>query len=97
MTWAPFLPCLDAAAVSILFFFLLFFFFWATLMAYGSFQVRGQIRDAATSLHHSHSNSGSELNLLLHHSSRQCWILNPVNEPGDRTRVLMDPRRVCYC
>ena len=31
--------------------------------AYGSFQVRGQIRAAAASLHHSHSNMGSELHL----------------------------------
>ena len=30
----------------------------------------------------------------LHHSSRQRWILNPLNETRDRTRVLMDTSRV---
>ena len=27
----------------------------------------------------------------LQHSSRQCWILNPLSEARDWTRVLMDP------
>ena len=38
-------------------------FFCATLTAYGSSQARGQIRAVAASLHHSHSNMGSELHL----------------------------------
>ena len=25
----------------------------------------------------------------LHHSSWQCWILNPLSEAGDRTRILV--------
>jgi len=33
----------------------------------------------------------------LHHSSRQCRILNPRSKARDRTRVLMDPSRVRYC
>ena len=39
-----------------------FFFnlFRATPIAYGSSQARGQIRAVAASLHHSHSNAGSE-------------------------------------
>ena len=32
-------------------------------MAYGGSQVRGQARAMATDLHHSHSNTGSELSL----------------------------------
>ena len=32
-------------------------------MAYGSFQARGQIRDVAAGLHHSHSNVGYEQSL----------------------------------
>ena len=32
----------------------------------------------------------------LHHSSRQRQILNPLSEARDRTRILMDPSRVCY-
>ena len=27
----------------------------------------------------------------LHHSSRQCGILNPLSKARDRTRILMDP------
>ena len=37
--------------------------FLAVLVAYGCSQVRGQIGAAAASLHHSHSNAGSELHL----------------------------------
>ena len=29
----------------------------------------------------------------LYHSSRQCWILNPLSEARDQTRILMDPSR----
>ena len=32
----------------------------------------------------------------LHPSSRQCWILNPLNETRDRTCILMDTNRVHY-
>ena len=35
----------------------------ATPVAYGSSQARGQIRAAAAGLHHSHSNTRSELRL----------------------------------
>ena len=31
----------------------------------------------------------------LHHSSRQCWILNPLNEARDGNHVLMDANWVC--
>ena len=33
-----------------------------------------------------------DLNLVfdLHHSSQQCWILNPLSEAKDRTHFLMD-------
>ena len=30
----------------------------------------------------------------LHHSSREHWILNPLNEARDRTHVLMDTSRI---
>ena len=29
----------------------------------------------------------------LHHSSQQCWILNPLREARDGTQVLVDPSR----
>ena len=38
-----------------------FFFFRAASMAYGGSQARGRTRAVAASLHHSHSNVGSEL------------------------------------
>ena len=33
----------------------------------------------------------------LHHSSRQCWILNPLIEARDWICILMGTSRVCYC
>ena len=33
----------------------------------------------------------------LHHSSGQYWILNPLSEAKDQTRILMDPSQVGYC
>jgi len=33
----------------------------------------------------------------LHHSSRQCQILNPLNEARDQTCILMDTCQVQYC
>ena len=30
----------------------------------------------------------------LHHSSWQCWILNPLSEARDGTCILIDPSRV---
>ena len=40
-----------------------FFFYRAASAAYGGSQARGWIRAAASGLHHSHSNTGSELHL----------------------------------
>ena len=75
----------------------LFFFFnclfRVTPMTYGSSQARGQIGAVAASLYHSHSNKGSKS--YLHHSSRQCRILNPLSEVMNQTRVLMNASRVC--
>ena len=31
-----------------------------------------------------------------HHSSRQCWILNPRREARGRTCVLMDASQICF-
>jgi len=45
------------------FFFCLFAFSRTALMAYGGSQARGQIGAAATGLHQSHSNAGSEPHL----------------------------------
>ena len=65
-------------------YFLSFVFFRAVPMAYGGSQARGQIRDIAASLHHSYSNSGFESHLRdLHHSSWQCWLLDPLSKTRD--------------
>ena len=32
----------------------------------------------------------------IHHSSRQCWILNPLSEARDKTRILMNTGQVRY-
>ena len=32
----------------------------------------------------------------LHHSSRQRWILNPLNKARDGTHILMDPNWICF-
>ena len=64
-------------------------------MAYGGSQARGQIGAVAASLHHSHSNSGSEQ--PIYHSSWQRQILNPLSESRDRTCVFMDASQICFC
>ena len=59
----------------------IFFFFGpfrAAPVAYGSSQASSQIRPIAASLHHSHSNAGSERHPQPVHSLRQHWILNPL-------------------
>ena len=76
----------------------LFFFFFPFLgphsQAYGGSQARDLIGAVAPGLHHSHSNAGSEPICDLHHSSQQCWILNPLLKARDRTRNLMVPSRI---
>ena len=32
----------------------------------------------------------------IHHSSQQCWILNPLSKARDWTQILMDPSQVCF-
>ena len=85
--------------------------FRAERAAYGSSQARSRIRThvlishsslpplPGCSLYHSHGNVGSEPGLCvcnLHHSSRKCWILNPLSEARDQTCVLMDTSQACY-
>ena len=51
-------------------------------MSYGGSQTRGPIGATAAG---------------LHHSSRQCRILNPLSEARDRTCNLMVPSRIHFC
>ena len=59
-----------------MFLFLLFLPLGAAPTVYGGSQARGQIRAAAASLHHSHSNTGSKLHL------RRTPQLLPLNHRG---------------
>ena len=56
----------------------------AATLVHGGSQARGWIRDP---------NSIWE----LHHSSQQCWILNPLSEARDWPHILMDASRICFC
>ena len=69
----------------------LLIFFRTTPTAYGISQARGQIGAAAASLHHSHSNTKSELCLQSAPQPQQHRILNPLSEARDWTHILMDP------
>ena len=72
-----------------------FLLFRAAFEAYGGSQVGGQIGAVAASLHHSHSNTGSEpLICNLWHSSWQLGILHPLSEARDRTCILMDASQI---
>ena len=78
---------------SYVFLFFFFLLFRVTLAAYGGSQARGLIRATAVVLCQSHSNAESELHLcVLHLSSQQCQILNPLSEARERTHNLMDTR-----
>ena len=73
------------------FFFGLFVFSRATPKVYGGSQARDLMGAVAASLHQSHSNADPSRVCNLHHSSPQCWILNPLREARDRARNLMAP------
>ena len=77
----------------IFFLFFSFFFLRATPAAYGNSQARDHTGATATSLHHSHRNVGSELHLRL--TPPLTATLDA--EARDRTRILMDPSRICFC
>ena len=69
---------------SLLFIYLFIYcLFRAAFAAYGSFQARGPIRAAAAS--HTTATAMRDPSRIcdLHHSSEQCWILNPLSEARD--------------
>ena len=79
------------------FFFLVFFVFSrAAPMAYGSFQARDQIGN--TVLTYTTATATQDLSHVceLHHSSRQCQILNPLSEARDQTCILMDTSQIHF-
>ena len=60
-----------------------FFLFGASPVAYGSFQARGQLGTTAASLHHSHSNTRSELHLQPMLQLVAMLVLNPLSHNGN--------------
>ena len=73
--------------------FTFFLFLGAAPTTYGSSWARGWNRAVAATLLHSHSHSHSQRSKPhpdLHCSLWQCWILNPMSEARDGTRILMD-------
>ena len=80
----------------LIFYFILFYYFFllfrATLIAYGSSQVRGQIGATATGTAMQDPSGICD----LYHSSRQRWVLNPLSEARDQTHILMNPSQICY-
>ena len=70
------------------------FFSWPHPAVYVGSQARGPIGAIAAGLSQSHSNVGSEHICNLHHSSWQCWIINPLSKGKDRTRNLMVPSQI---
>ena len=87
--------CFVDKFMCVIFYFI--FIFRAAPAAYGSSQVRGQIRAAAASLPHSHSHARSEPRLWPTPQPQQHRILNPLSKGRDWTRVLMDTSRFVTC
>ena len=76
------------------FFFCIFAFSRAAPVACGGSQARGQIGAVAPA--YARATATRDLSHIcnLHHSSQQCWILNPLIEARDRTHNLMVPSRI---
>ena len=78
--------------------FAFFFFpldFRAAHAAYGSSQARGPI-GASTATATATATQDPSWVCDLPHSSRQCWILNPLSEARDQTHILIDTCQVHY-
>ena len=70
--------------------------FMARPMAYRSSLARGQIGAVAASLHHSHSNAGSEPHLQPTPQLATMPIFNPMSKTRDWTHILIDTNWVHY-
>ena len=79
------------------FFFFVFCLFRASPVAHGGSQARGLIRAVAASLPRATATPDLSCVCDLHHSSWQCWILNPLSKARDRTCNPMVPSRICFC
>ena len=87
-------------------FFFLFFFFFCLLsfvfLGLGPWHMkvpRVGVELELQTLAYTTATAAPDLSCLcnLHHSSQQCWILNPLSEARDRTCVLLDPSQAHFC
>ena len=71
--------------------FFFFCLFRVAPVAYGGSQARGPIHTRATATW--------DLSCVydLHHSSRQRWILNPLNQAGDGACILLHASQIHFC
>ena len=78
-------------------FFFFFFFFRAPPTACGESQVRGRIqRCSHWPTPQSQQRQIWAASVTLHHSSRQCQILNPLNKARNQAWVLLDTSQICF-
>ena len=71
-----------------------FCLFRASPLAYGGSQAMGRIGAIASSYATATATQDPSRVCDLHHSSQQHWILNPLIEARNWTRILMDTSRV---
>ena len=76
-------------------YFILFCLFRATPVAYGSSQAKSELQLPACTTATAMPDPSCVYD--RHHSSRQCWILNPPKESRDQTRNLMDASQIHFC
>ena len=88
---------LSSVTISVTWAFQTLCFCRAAPAACGGSQARGRIGTVVTGLHHSHSHAGSKPVCDLHHSSRQCWPLNPLSEARDQICILVNTSQICSC
>ena len=77
--------------------FLVLFFWGATPSARGGCQARGPIRAVALAYATATAMPDPIRTCNLHHSSQQCWILNPLSKARAWTHNLMVPRQIRFC
>ena len=75
-------------------FYFILLLFSAAPMAHGGSQAVGQSKLQLSAYTTATAMPGPCHVCSLHHSSRQCWILNPLSETRDRTLDLMVPSQI---
>ena len=94
-SWSPhFLFCLFF--VFWFCFFFAFCFFRATCVAYGSSRLGVETEQQLPAYTIATATRDPSHICDLHHSSQQCWILNPLSEAKEGTWILMVPSWVRY-